>query len=54
MAEHVNYDKNILKALQKIGKHLESIDKNLLQGLQSLTVEGRKEINKATVKSLDE
>lgn len=27
MAERDKYDKDILKALQKIGKHLESIDK---------------------------
>ncbi len=32
MAEHNKYDKDILKALQKIGKHLESIDKKLTTG----------------------
>lgn len=28
MSQHDEYDRNILRALQKIGKHLESIDKN--------------------------
>ena len=32
MAERDKYDKDILKALQKIGKHLESIDKKLATG----------------------
>lgn len=32
MAERDKYDKDILKALQKIGKHLESIDKKLTTG----------------------
>jgi hypothetical protein len=29
MSQHDEYDRNILRALQKIGKHLESIDKKL-------------------------
>ena len=27
MSQHDEYDRNILRALQKIGKHLESMDK---------------------------
>lgn len=29
MSQHDEYDRNILRALQKIGKHLESMDKKL-------------------------
>lgn len=49
MAEHDKYDKDILKALQKIGKHLESIDKKLTTGIVIPTIEEKKEIE-ATVK----
>jgi hypothetical protein len=42
MAEHDKYDKDILKALQKIGKHLESIDKKLTTGAVIPIVEGKK------------
>lgn len=45
---------DILKALQNISKHLGSIDKKLTTGVVIPTVKGRKEIDKATVKSLDE
>ena len=40
MSQHDEYDRNILRALQKIGKHLESIDKKLsipiLRALQKI------------------
>lgn len=42
MAERDKYDKDILKALQKIGKHLESIDKKLTTGAVIPIVEGKK------------
>ena len=42
MAEHDKYDKDILKALQKIGKHLESIDKKLTTGAVIPIVEGKR------------
>lgn len=29
MAQHDNYDRDVLKALQKIAKHLESIDRRM-------------------------
>ena len=45
MAEHDKYDKDILKALQKIGKHLESIDKKLTTGAVIPIVEEKKEID---------
>lgn len=53
MAEHDKYYKDILKALQKIGKHLESIDKKLTTGIVIPTVEEKKEIE-VTVKPLHE
>lgn len=51
MAERDKYDKDILKALQKIGKHLESIDKKLTTGIVIPTVEEKKEIE-ATMRLL--
>lgn len=48
MAEHDKYDKDILKALQKIDKHLESIDKKLTTGIVIPTVEEKKEIEATT------
>lgn len=53
MAERDKYDKDILKALQKIGKHLESIDKELTTGIVIPTVEEKKRNrgnNEVTVK----
>ena len=49
MAEHDKYDKDILKALQKIGKHLESIDKKLTTGVVIPIAEEKKEIEETTV-----
>ena len=49
MAEHNKYDKDILKALQKIGKHLESIDKKLTTGAVIPIAEEKKEIEATTV-----
>lgn len=36
MSQHDEYDRNILRALQKIGKHLESIDKKLSISLEKV------------------
>ncbi len=52
MAEHDKYDKDILKALQKIGKHLESIDKKLTTRVTIPIVEEKKEIE-ATMNGLE-
>lgn len=49
MAEHNKYDKDILKALQKIGKHLESIDKKLTTWAVIPIAEEKKEIEATTV-----
>ena len=49
MAEHNKYDKDILKALQKIVKHLESIDKKLTTGAVIPIAEEKKEIEATTV-----
>lgn len=48
MAQHDNYDKDVLKALLKIGKHLESIDKKLTTGAVIPIVEEKKEIEATT------
>lgn len=45
MAERDKYDKDILKALQKIGKHLESID-ILSSEDKALLIVGKKKPNK--------
>lgn len=52
MAEHDKYDKDILKALQKIGKHLESIDKKLTTGAVIPIVEEKKEIDEGFGKEI--
>lgn len=52
MAKHDKYDNDILKALQKIGKHLESIDKKLTTGSVIPIVEEKKEIE-ATINGLE-
>lgn len=36
MSQHDEYDRNILRSLQKIGKHLESIDKKLSISLEKV------------------
>lgn len=41
MSQHDEYDRNILRALQKIGKHLESIDKKLSISLEKVDYDGK-------------